>query len=363
MVQLSVLSLDPSNDRRRNFPPEFSPGRDAHFDALTIFYDCLKSADGSRIIFLGPPLANLETEVVAAIRRVFNLSGEAHPFLLNTIRHSYMWLPAQQICDDLPSGIFRQDRIVVQPNLSDVFSGKRVLFSLSKDNELLWIKDWVYFYARKHGCDAVLLYDNASTAYNSAELSETIGSIPGIKTAIVVDWPFPYGVTGYSNFSQFGMLEHARRRFLAFADGAVNADVDELIITSDGSSIFDLLRQSRTGYLRYNRRWIENASNVSHDKRRRYKDYVYFAHEIEPLVRPKWAIVPSRCPEEGWWRVHGVDGVQPDLKISGKLLARHFKAINTNWKDERSRAELPENHNYRVDDELVKWLQIFDDSF
>jgi hypothetical protein len=38
--------------------------------------------------------------------------------------------------------------------LCDRFAGRRVLFTLSKDNHLDWVADWAGFYASVHGCDA-----------------------------------------------------------------------------------------------------------------------------------------------------------------------------------------------------------------
>jgi hypothetical protein len=159
------------------------------------------------------------------------------------------------------------------------------------------------------------------------------------------------------------MLEHARHRFLASAAAVVNADIDEFPITTDRSSIFDLVRGSRTGYLRYSGRWIENASSVSPGVERRHKNYVYFLADSSSKSKwgqPKWAVVPSRCPAAAWWRVHRIDGVEPDVEVSGKILFRHFKAINTNWKESRWRNELSVGPEYVVDEELKDCLRVFE---
>ena len=49
------------------------------------------------------------------------------------------------------------------------------------------------------------------------------------------------------NYAQFGVLEHARHRFLSLAEAVVNADVDELVVTKAKVSIFELVSRSETG--------------------------------------------------------------------------------------------------------------------
>ena len=48
--------------------------------------------------------------------------------------------------------------------------------------------------------------------------------------------------------------------FLASRRTVVNADVDELVVTKDKVSIFELVSRSETGYLKYPGYWIESAT-------------------------------------------------------------------------------------------------------
>jgi hypothetical protein len=64
----------------------------------------------------------------------------------------------------------------VSPNESDMFRDRRVIFTMSKDNPIEWILDWVRFNRDIHGADAVLIYDNGSSAYDSATLSAALRS-------------------------------------------------------------------------------------------------------------------------------------------------------------------------------------------
>ena len=184
-----------------------------------------------------------------------------------------LWLRSPECRADLPDDIFSQSEITVQPNNCELFN-RKVLLTQSKNNDLAWIGDWVTFFARHHGCDAVLFYDNASTNYEMKAIYETISSTPGIEVVVVVHWPYKYGPPGTdrvpglekklpwdSNYSQLGLLEHARTRFLSYAASVVNADVDELVLTKERVSIFELVSRSETGYLSYPGYWIETATN------------------------------------------------------------------------------------------------------
>ena len=61
-IELSPLELDPRS-RLSRIPPRLDdlrkPSYDEEFDRETILYDLFRSADGSMIVGIGPPLANL----------------------------------------------------------------------------------------------------------------------------------------------------------------------------------------------------------------------------------------------------------------------------------------------------------------
>jgi hypothetical protein len=371
-VALSPLILNPQNFLRRESPhPKHLRGQgyEERFDSLTVFYDCLRTADGRGTIMLGPPLFNLKHTVLRALRRVYRVPWFSRIPVLQFDRHSQLRMgPVGAV--DLPPGLFQQNRLVVQPNCSEWFRGRRVVLTLSRDNELQWIRDWARFFVSKHGADSVLIYDNASTKYASDEIREVINSVPGVDVGVVIDWPYPYGIQDRilwdSDYCQYGTLEHARYRFLANAQAVVNADIDEFPITTDGESLFDIALRSGTGYLKYGGQWIENAS-VSPDAkttRRRHKHYIHRStspsHDTgdDPWTH-KWTVIPARCPPDVQWRVHDVSGMTPD-PLSSLVCFRHFRAINTHWASDRWQPEETNECYHEVDEELREWLQLFD---
>lgn len=365
-VALSRLDIDESTDLRREparLPKDRQPGFEQQFDHHTVFYDCFTAEDGRRAICLGPPLLNLEPLVLAAAERAFWPQSFARSQVRSLDRDCQIWFtpPASSVAFD--NDAFKQRTLAIQPNHCDWFRGKRVLVTKSKDNALTWIRDWVHFHVANHGCNAVLLYDNASSRYGIEDVRRTLSSVAGLDVVVAVEWPYKFGPNAGpsqiwdSDFSQYGALEHAHHRFLAKADAVLNADIDELVVTQTGESIFDLVRRSRTGYLAYAGVMIENASDLNRGDARRHCDYMY--HRTPPApATVKWVLSPPRCPEHAQWCVHLVTEMQPDENLSGLVAHRHFAAITTNWKSRRWVVERP-GATYALDQELAQWMQCF----
>ncbi len=369
-VELSRLDLDPRSGLSRPppRPPELREADyDEKFDHHTVLYDVFHAADGRHVVGLAPPLAGLDGKVLAALKRAFRAHVFSRFSHKQRNRLSELWLKHCRSQASFAPGLFMQSSLRVQPNHHALFSGKKVALTKSKDNLLPWIRDWAYFYAKAHGCNAILFYDNASTAYAIEEIEETLASVPGIETAVVVAWPFKFGPQGEgpkfwdSDFSQYAVLAHARNRFLANARAVLNSDIDELVLTEDGSSVFDRVAESRTGYFAFDGRWVENAAPEEIDfEKRRHVHYSYIVREPGSFAERKWAVVPERCPPSAEWRVHKIRGMKPDLAASAGVSLRHFKAINTNWKLTRWQPELPDVSRHEIDAELVRWLGVFD---
>lgn len=327
------------------------PDFDAQFDHDTLAYDCFWMPDG-QIALLGPPLFNLLASV-KSMTLVAQPSGTRCDVEISELdRHARILIKAPSdtthLALDFGAGPFA---IPVGPSGVDAFAGKRVLFTLNKDNQLSWIRDWVRFAVDHHGADAVLIYDNGSTTYTSTELLEAI-SQNGIKTARVVEWPFKYGPQGIgkkywdSNFCQYGAWEHARWRFLAKARSAQNADIDELVVSKRGQSVFEAAEKSPFGVVSYAGRWVIGTAQTTvaaDNPERTLSDYDTVLRPTHALkfgvlpydpmrCAPKWTLVPHKCPPQAQWSVHAVFGWLPSRLVSRDLSFRHFREISNNWK-------------------------------
>lgn len=233
----------------------------------------------------------------------------------------------------------------------------------SKNNDLQWISDWAKFHAIKHGVDAVLLYDNGSDDYTSSDVLAALDH-PQLDVVIVVDWPFKFGPQGGSwnglkgapwdsDYCEYGILEHARHRFLSEAAGVINHDIDELAVTSNGQTIFEVINDSKDGYIRYFGRWIENITKQPQNIPQ-FTDFAYYSTVRNPTT-VKWALDPKRTADAKQWKTHGITNLPP-VANTEQVMHRHFMGINTNWKWKRDRTSTLDLKLHKSDSLLVKQL-------
>jgi hypothetical protein len=330
---------------------------DREFDRTTLFYDAVDIGD-SRIALFAPPFFNIAGPMSAT---KFFQGSQPCPAQIRTLdRHAQVWLKAPaQVGKLRATGPIGDFDVQVSPSDRQMFGDRRVIFTMSKDNPIEWILDWVRFNRDVHGADAVLIYDNASTAYDSATLSSALASVSGIDRSVVVEWPYRYGPQGTnswdhwdSDFCQLGAWEHARWRFLQDARSAMNSDIDELVLSNTNRSVFEAAEQSWAGFVRYRGRWIigvnDDAGNASTEQLPRHRDFFVL---MPPDYRfswlrgrrdmnrclSKWTVVPGKCPPHAQWHVHSIASWWPSyLPCSGDFSFRHFREIGSNWKYQRT---------------------------
>lgn len=330
------------------------------FDARTLFYDVFRV--DSRIAFVGPPLLNLAAVLTASDFHVGEYSVPV-PHFADLDRTQNSWLntapESRTLSVSLPDGVKRT--VEVGSDLSDLFANRHVLLTKSKDNDLEWIRDWAAYYVAEHGVDAVLLYDNNSTTYDPEEVLDVLQAVSGLEVAMVVDWAFPFGPQGGnweglanapwdSDFCEYGILQHARLRFLRSAAGVINTDIDELLV-AEGGTVFDVL-DSSAPVIRYRGSWIEAVpvSGAVHSPPR-FSDYGYVSDERQPTT-PKWSIDPRRAVDAVQWKTHSVAGVQ--VSETQRVGQRHFMGITSNWKWDRGSTVAYNSSVHRVDAKLVQ---------
>lgn len=352
----------------RPLPPalagaEIPPGR---FDAETMFFDVFH-AGGGGILCLGPPLEGCRPEGLTA-----RADAQGAPAL--AARTEGPRIP-QQFASRLTlagpglggiealvfDGGGRQVEVPVNPGQARLLAGRRVLLTVSRDNPLPWIRDWARFHARLHGADAVLFYDNGSTAYGLDEVAAALAEVEGFREVVVVSWPFPYGVGGEpgqpapDNYCQTGALDHARRCFCPRARSVLNLDVDELLLPGR-AGIFAQVERSFRAVLLFRGVWVEapGIDTLEAARRLRHGDCRFAwsaqlealaAGRGEALCRTKWAAVPWRCDADLEWGVHGVYPATERAKarrgwraLDRTVAYRHFRQINTGWKTDRWRS-------------------------
>ena len=241
--------------------------------------------------------------------------------------------------------------IAVQPNLSHRFAGRRVLHTLSKDNDVRWIIDWIRYYAGVHGADAVLIYDNASTRYTAAELEAQLAATFPDIVVTVVHWPYKYGPQGGlagavngietpwdSDYCQAGSLQHARFRYLRSARSVLNVDIDELVVgTGKAGPIFAAAERAPGGFIKFAGQWITSAAPRAVTVADcRHADFTLRDVQEFEVCPPKWCVVPAACDDvRHSWSVHNLFGARANKRVTADYTYRHFKGISNNWKYDR----------------------------
>ncbi|MDE2406039.1 MAG: hypothetical protein KGM17_15315 [Sphingomonadales bacterium] len=336
------------------------------FDWDTVCYDVYRA--GRHVVFQGPPFANfaaLLADVPALHRRGFPLWPRWRR--IDRLKAGEIWLRSDAARIALPDAL-GGDSIAVQPDMSSLFAGRRVIHTLSKNNDLQWIVDWVRFYVSVHGADGVLIHDNASTDYAAADIEAALRrTFPAIALA-VVSWPFRYGPQGGlagavdgvetpwdSDFCQTGSLQHARHRFLRTARSVLNVDIDELVLSDRGRSIFAATEQSRAGFIKFAGSWIVTATpHPVPEGLGRHADFTYADSTDTGQCPPKWCIVPGRhARSRVSWSVHNLFGSRANRVIDREFRYRHMKGISNGWKYRRWDDAGFDSARHRRDDALA----------
>ena len=372
MFHCTSLSLPPEAAIKRESirPVEFrQAGFDEAFDATTLFYDLILSRNkhGNRLIFIGPPFFNLFPSFYGGRIGGQPLASTISNYCLRD-RCSDVWIPnwdSDAVDLELDFGSYR---LTPQSAATHLYRGKRVLYTLSRDNELRWIIDWVQFHARNHGANAVLIYDNASTNYAGEDLERSLKEAFPDFEINVVDWPYKYGPQGFkgqwwdSHFCQAAAFQDARFRFLDSASSVLNCDIDELVVSEKGESVFDITEKSKNGCTIFNGKWISTVTVGTHPELNSLSDfrhgYFRYLARTEPTCPKKWCVVPRRCKLEEYWAAHTVSGMDVASSYSDSFSYRHFQSISTNWKYHRVRPVVfdPSVHQFdkTLDEALVR---------
>ena len=352
----SAAFLDPARGLARlpRHPGRARPAEFlARYEALALFYDCFWHADGTRILLVGPPPLNLMPALRGA-RVVARPSGT--PLRPRFFASAAVMLTelsgapvgTEAVAVRLPDG--QEFELPVQPSSAAALAGRRVLFTVSKDNDLAWIREWAHYHARIQGADAVVFFDNGSTRYAPGEVAETLLSVPGIAEAAVLSWPHLYGAPDpavrinpfYTHFLQIGAMGVALRRYAARAAGLLNCDVDELVATPEGGTVFSRLARSSHGLLVMRGQYVEPLPADGAPEPRTHRHFPFRHRDpARRLSRPrKWALDPTR-PWVADLRVHPymhwIEGRPWFSKTqSPEVFYWHFRGISTNWKDRRA---------------------------
>jgi hypothetical protein len=365
---------------------------EALFDAHTVFYDCFRVTE-TQVMLIGPPLNRFDGVLDSLSITSLPAGSPCHYEVDHRFATGFANRRTHNMCRvvvDVPESdvsLHLQSRagdavLQIRPNAREAFRGRRVLLTLSKNNDPTWICDWMRFHRDLHSADAVLLYDNGSTRYTVASLLNGMKQVSGFRAISVVEWPYKYGPQGIgrgtwdSAFCQDGALEDARWRFLGDAYAVLSCDIDELVL-SDARSVFDRAAAAREGCVRFSGRWV-NAQAPPLQSRKDAEQTVPRHRESTDQLLPqwrwktfrpkdvnlcpaKWAVAPNRCPQNAQWSIHEIVGMRAQRLKLDETCYRHFRQIGTNWKNSRTSIEPSNRVRHKEDARLqeafarVRW--------
>ena len=364
LIKPSPLILPASFGLRRE-PPRRPEDRQADylkkFDFSTVYYDVFE-ANGV-VTGIGPPASNLRNYIKDSMICIDGAEASVELVELDRIQVTKFHL------DRLGGGLLSLDHEMgnisceVGRDLSSIFEGQCVITTKSRNNAISWICDWARFYVANHKVTGIVLYDNGSTDYAAVDVLNALRDVPGLQACAVIEWAYPWGSPGGvwagnkkipwdSDYCQYGAMEHARMRLLRNARVVINHDIDELLVTSNGQTAEDILRETNAVGIEYKGRWIETVgAPVSGEPR--FFDFRFYDKNRSACTK-KWVVDPLLAKEATQWKLHSVAGI--NLDKSDALSHRHFMGISNNWKHDRSKLTNYSPAKHVLDEELAASL-------
>jgi hypothetical protein len=342
IFELSSLTLAPTLGIERGLPSGVIVDHDEFFqgyDKSTLFYDCFFDSDLNRVKLYAPNLLNFEK----ILRSGGVLSKDGQPLSWSLRRYRCFDIVEVELRES-PSSLniafsYCSHDMSVQNASRELFYGRKVLCTVSKDNDLKWIRDWVLYHQCNHGVDSVLIVDNGSSAYSMSELSAVLEKLVGSRFGIVLA-PLPYGPSkgaksglGRAQFFQTAMLNMVRDRFLTHAEGVLSVDIDELVVSRAGRSIFESLNSSRFGFMSFDGGWRYPEDHL----RATHCDHIWIA-EGDKACPSKYCYRPKSFLGKQVLGVHGLQRVSRRwMPSSNEFYFAHCRNISTGWKWGRER--------------------------
>lgn len=379
LVSSSTVSL-PSDSILRRRPrwgwKERDPRFGQNFEDRALFYDCFSGPQAGEVLLVGPPPLNLAPHYRAARFRALPQGTTLRPqyfISLSTAITRLRGVPPGAKAIEIVFGAHRFEAEIA-PSLVERFAGRRVLFTMSKDNSLEWIAAWAQYYARRHATDAVVVFDNGSTAYAPDRISQVLSAVPGIADHAVLSWPQAYGAIDravifnpyWAQFLQVSSMSVLLRRLAQRAKGIINADIDELIETPEGADIYGLATESSHGLVSMEGQWVEPVPRPESEAPLLHSDFGLLLRDEKQrrCSARKWVLDPQRewVSDLGVHPyMHWIERRPPGSKAQppGSFFW-HFKGINTNWKTDRARIGKPDDASMTADALLAKCARHID---
>lgn len=343
-ITLSAFEWPAFLNIKRDAPPSTLVVGDefwVDYDARTFFYDAFQDALTWEVRLFAPRMFNTEKllskwspclDGVPAIRQHLVRHQRFDEISLSNRSNGRI----SQLSFSVDGHIFEVPVAASEP---EIFEDANVLCTVSKDNEISWIRDWMAFHHHHHKANALLLFDNGSSQYEPVALEEELRRVSGYKTVKVISAKFPYGPhvgatkgIGRARFLQAALLNLARARWLCKARAVLNVDIDELVSSRSRVSIFDATAASRLGLVMFSGEWRYRRTETGSPA---HGDHVW-KHTADRPCPSKYCYRPTGVLGRLTLDVHGLQ------QISRKILPHdrdfffaHCRSVTNSWKELR----------------------------
>lgn len=156
---------------------------------------------------------------------------------------------------------------------------------------------------------------------------------------IIKPFPFKYGPGAYngsswdSDYCQYAGFEHVRYS-LVKPKYLLNVDIDEILITEDNISIFELISKSTKTSLLFKGKWVfvDNTHDIANVG---VKHVHHTVADKTPKCSNKYVVDLEVLGDKSFLGVHDVIN-EGNKKILEKSEYLHFRNISDSWKYNRS---------------------------
>ena len=309
----------------------YEKGQLGIYDSHTLLYDIFLNPDNKTMGAIGPPLLNLQQQLLPA---TIEVNGHSLPLTLRINHKKLIILEAVSpvpLASDTTATVQlangqRQGITLSTSALPDGLS----LVTIQKNNKLQWITDWIRYYKNEFGIQHVYIYDN-----NSDNQEALIAALDGLAT--VIPWNFPHGISHRSGnkFCQVGALNHFKYR-LGNRTTIFNFDIDELLVCHSRKT----RRSLRTGKMtRFNNYIVPFTTTTGPEYS--FRDFRF--RENKPRDSGTKYVVKGNLPglmnvhhfnpaPRFWHRLLPKSWLLPATTPLADAYFLHYQGITTNWK-------------------------------
>ncbi|WP_353570733.1 hypothetical protein [Candidatus Albibeggiatoa sp. nov. BB20] len=315
-------------------PPNYAE----QFDDDTLLYDVFRR--DNQIILIGPSL--IEDERLAELIDNIQINQTSIKSLNYAcyVSHKIFKIIIDNANPDWDSINIYHKQLPVRRSPYENMKPNKVLCTKQKDNEIVWIKDWILWYHSFYDIDLVVIYDNASTRYSVEELKASLSDMP--CSVIVESFPFKFGPQAWemgkwdSDFCEYAIYEHIRYYVCGNQGYFFNFDIDELLIFKEFSSI----NWNKTKYngIHFRGKWA--FLDIKHQPNHRSK-IKHASHSIVDKEyisgRGKYIALLNKLAHANFLNTHQISNPQVIYYKPSKAFYLHFHSISTNWKYDRAK--------------------------